>query len=283
MSRTKSLILTSTVYLVGFILFVLVNNYLLSQGENLLISTFIADVVFTVFVFIVSRVINNSSLYDPYWSVLPPFILVIWIMNMSSFGFLEIVLLAGVSIWAIRLTRNWWIDFQGFTHEDFRYVSFRETFKWLYWPVSFLGIHLFPTVIVFISMYPLYYILGNEITQPMFIFVGVLIMIIAALIQLVSDGQRREHKKTSPNTSIKSGLWAYSRHPNYFGEVMFWFGVFFASLASGFYFNTLFGFIGMFLLFNLYSVPAMEKKLLGNKEDYQEVIDSVPRFFFRKK
>lgn len=283
MTRVKSLVLTSIIYVIGFTLFILVHNYFMSQGESVLISTLLADIVFTILIFIVSRIINNSSLYDPYWSVLPPFILGLWIYELSSFSMYQNMLLFGVLVWAIRLTRNWWIDFKGFTHEDFRYVSFRESFKMFYWPISFLGIHLFPTLIVFLSMYPLYYILSNPITQPVFIFAGVVVMIIAAMIQLVSDGQRRDHKKTSPNTSIKSGLWAYSRHPNYFGEVMFWFGVFFSSLGSGFEMLNILGFIGMFLLFNLYSVPAMEKKLLQNKEDYQEVIDTVPRFFFRKK
>lgn len=283
MNRTKSLIFTTVVYFIGFTLFILITNYLISQGENVFIATLIADILFTVFIFVLSKIINNSSLYDPYWSVLPPVILVVWIHELSQFGMYQNMLLFGVSVWAIRLTRNWWIDFKGFTHEDFRYVSFRETFQVWYWLVSFLGIHLFPTLIVFGSMYPLYYTLQHPITQPYFLFAGVLIMIAAAMIQLISDGQRREHKKTSPNTSITSGLWAYSRHPNYFGEVMFWFGVFFSSLASGFEIGTILGFIAMFLLFNLYSVPAMEKKLLQNKEDYQDVMNTVPRFFFRKK
>ena len=78
---------------------------------------------------------------------------------------------------------------------------------------------------------------------------------------------------------LDKGLWGLSRHPNYFGEVFFWLGVFVTSLASEFIVLNALGFVGMLVLFNLYSVPKMEAKLLKNKEDYHLVVASVPRFF----
>jgi steroid 5-alpha reductase family enzyme len=106
-------------------------------------------------------------------------------------------------------------------------------------------------------------------------------MVIASIVSFISDAQRRKFKKTSPDHSIKTGLWKYSRHPNYFGECLFWFGVYVSSLSVGFSVGTSLGIIAMLLLFNFYSVPKMEEKLLRNKPDYQSVIDEVPRFFLR--
>ena len=283
MTRTKSLNITYVIYLIGFILFYLTTNIILEAGESILIATLLGDIVFTVFVFIFSILLNNSSLYDPYWSVLPPVILCVWISSISSFTLGTSLLFFGVTFWALRLTRNWWIDFKGFTHEDFRYVGFRKQFGKLYWLISFLGIHLFPTLIVFLSLYPAYVFLQNPTIHIFYLYIGVIVMIIAACIQFVSDMQRREFKKKNTGKSIKTGLWKFSRHPNYFGEVMFWLGVYIVSLATGFYVSAVFGVIGMLILFNFYSVPAMEKKLLKNKPDYQEVIETVPRFFIRKK
>lgn len=239
----------------------------------------LADIVMTIIVFLVSLRIDNSSVYDPYWSIVPVGMLALWMIDTGAINFFTIVVFSGVFIWGYRLTRNWILDFKGFTHEDFRYVDFRNRFGKWYWLISFLGIHLFPTVIVFVSLMPILYVLENGVTYQSFIYIGFLIMVVGALISYVADAQLREHKSNHKGTSIMSGLWKHSRHPNYFGEVFFWLGVFVSSFASEFAYINGIGFVGMLLLFNLYSVPKMESKLLKNKEDYHLVVQLIPRFF----
>ena len=281
MSRVKSFQLVLAVYVISLVIGGVSYFYFKGLGIDSLISMFIVDFIMTVIVFLVSAKINNSSMYDPYWSVIPIFIAIIWMIDLNYVNFFSIVAISGVFIWGYRLTRNWVMDFKGFTHEDFRYVDFRNRFKKTYWLISFLGIHMFPTVIVFVSMIPLHYVFSNGVQNQAFIYLGFIIMAIGALICYVADGQRRAHKLKYPNKSIMTGLWKYSRHPNYFGEVFFWFGVFVTSLATEFVVLNILGFVGMLLLFNLYSVPKMEAKLLKNKDDYHIVIANVPRFFMR--
>ena len=281
MTRRKSLQLVLFTY-VGLILFGgLTYYYLINLDYSPWFSMLFADVLITILIFLISMRINNSSLYDPYWSVIPPFVVFGWMVVFNSFNFYSYVLVVSVMIWSYRLTRNWYIDFVGFRHEDFRYVDFRAKFGKYYWIISFLGIHLFPTLIVFASLIPIYMVIEQVVNTPMYIYLGSLLMIAGTMISFYADGQRREHKKHFPNKSIRSGLWKYSRHPNYFGEVLFWAGTAVASFASGFYLIALFGFIGMMMLFNFYSVPKMEEKLLKNKEDYHEIVRDIPRFFIR--
>lgn len=281
MTRKTSLWVTLLLYLTALLIGGLF--YWIAKGfTSILYATLLANVIMTTIVFMASIRFNNSSLYDPYWSVIPVFIALLWMVELQQFSVLSWVLFSGVFIWGLRLTLNWYTDFKGFTHEDFRYVDFRKQFPKTYWFVSYTGIHMFPTLIVFISLYPLYYIWTHSLTNSLYIYIGTMIMILGATISYIADNQRRAHKQLSPDQSIKTGLWQYSRHPNYFGEVFFWFGVFVSSLSVGFIPILSLGFLGMVALFNFYSVPKMEDKLLHNKEDYQMIIDTVPRFFFRK-
>lgn len=281
MKKRESLIITLVAYTITMAVG-LITFFVLKDRVSLLINTLIVDVVMTVIIFLFSVRYNNSSMYDPYWSVIPVFIVILWMLNINGISEYSLIVLFGVLIWAIRLTVNWFLNFKGFIIEDFRYVDFRKQFKSMYWLISFLGIHMFPTLIVLLGLYPIYFILTNQIVTIWFIYVGTGVMLLGAVISYVSDNQLRSHKEENGNASIMTGLWKYSRHPNYFGEVTFWAGIFIASLSIGFDLNASLGIIAMLLLFNLYSVPKMEKKLLNNKSDYQEVINSVPRFFLRK-
>ncbi len=200
-------------------------------------------------------------------------------IEINNFSFASWTIFIGVLVWGLRLTTNWITDFKGFSHEDFRYVDFRKKFKKLYWFVSYAGVHMFPTLIVYMSLYPIYYVLTNNVSSSSFVIVGSIIMILGAIISYIADEQLREHKKKRTGTSIMSGLWRFSRHPNYFGEVLFWFGAAVTSISIAIEVVPFLGFIAMVLLFNLYSVPKMEQKLLNNKADYQFVVDNVPRFF----
>lgn len=279
MNRSKSFLLVIFLYLFSILLGGGVYYFLRQSGYSIFITTLIVDVIMTIIIFIVSILIDNSSVYDPYWSVIPFFILLAWIIDLKLVNNVSIAALVGVSAWAYRLTRNWAIDFKGFKHEDFRYVDFREKFHTYYWLISFLGIHLFPTIIVFLGLSPILFVFTHNVINVEFVYIGTFIMLLASMISLFADAQLRRHRLDKTGLSITSGLWKYSRHPNYFGEVLFWFAIFIFSFSSGLELINAIGFIGMFLLFNLYSVPKMESKLLKNKKDYQEIVDNYPRFF----
>jgi steroid 5-alpha reductase family enzyme len=249
---------------------------------NLLLLLLIIDIIMTSLIFLFSFIHDDSSVYDPYWSLIPVVIMLMLMYEQDSYSVSSMFMLFGVSFWSLRLTTNWLIDYKGLSDEDFRYVEFRNKFKKFYWIISYFGIHIFPTLLVFLGLYPIYYVLTTTINQEAFIYIGVFVMILGAVINMIADNQRRIHRKKVINKSIRTGLWKYSRHPNYFGEITFWVGCYITSLSIGLNFFTILGLIGMLLLFNLYSVPKMEQKLLKNKVDYKEIVETVPRFFFRK-
>ena len=276
MNRKKSLIFMlieySLLLVIGFITYLLLKNI-----YSLLITILIVDIIMTIIIFIFSIIHNNSSAYDPYWSVIPFFIVLIWVIDLQVYNFISYAILLGVFVWGFRLTYNWYLNYEGLKKEDFRYVDFRNSFKSWYWVISFLGIHLFPTLIVLLGLYPIYYVFNNTVNYEAFIYLGVLVMIVSTIISYYADNQLREHKRSNTKESIKTGIWAYSRHPNYLGELMFWVGCYIIGLSVGLDLLSSLGVIAMLILFNSYSIPKMERKLLKNKSDYEDIVNTVPR------
>jgi steroid 5-alpha reductase family enzyme len=285
-SKIISTAIISITYLsVFFVIYFLFPALHFSQT---MVNVFIADAVATVLVFTFSVMFNNSSVYDPYWSVVPP-IIVIYLMKLFPEGnnIRQFVLLALVLFWSIRLTVNWWRGWQGIKHQDWRYTSIAEKTGKLYWPVSFLGIHFMPTVFVFLGCLPLWYALSSNESFNIFDVVAVLFTFSAILIEWIADEQLIKFRKTNNgNSFMKTGLWAVSRHPNYLGEISFWGGVFmFAVSATGLIHSnglwTIIGFISMIILFKFISIPLMEKRNIARKPGYQEYIKKVPALFPR--
>jgi steroid 5-alpha reductase family enzyme len=285
-SKIISTAIISITYLsVFFVIYFLFPALHFSQT---MINVFIADTVATVLVFMVSVMFNNSSVYDPYWSVAPP-IIVIYLMKLFPEGnnIRQFVLLALVLFWSIRLTVNWWRGWQGIKHQDWRYTSIAEKTGKLYWPVSFLGIHFMPTIFVFLGCLPLWYALSSNESFNIFDVVAVLFTFSAILIEWIADEQLIKFRKSNNwNSFMKTGLWAVSRHPNYLGEISFWGGVFmFAVSATGLIHSnglwTIIGFISMIILFKFISIPLMEKRNIARKPGYQEYIKKVPALFPR--
>jgi steroid 5-alpha reductase family enzyme len=238
-------------------------------------------------------IFTNSSVYDPYWSVVPP-VIAIYLMVIFPGANLarQLVIVSLVLFWSIRLTLNWLRGWQGLRHQDWRYTSIAEkTGKW-YWPVSFAGIHFMPTLFVFLGCLPLWYALSAGTSFNVYDLLAALFTISAILTEWIADEQlRRFRKNDKRNTFIQSGLWRYSRHPNYLGEISFWGGIFlFVLSSSGFRstagYWTIIGLIAMILLFTLISVPLMEKRNKSGKPGYAAYIEKVPallpRIFFKR-
>lgn len=283
MSKAASLARVGLVYVVAF---GAATAWLLwgPATDHLWLDGLIADLIATVLVFGGSRINHNSSCYDPYWSVLPPFLVVFWAAAADVPGVDDgraMLLSVVVFVWAIRLTGNWIYDWPGMHHEDFRYAPLRDGAGRFEFISDFVTIHLVPTLIVFGALVPAYAVLARP-GEPLnwLDIVAFLIGIAAPILQFVADAQMRAFIKVrQPGQAMESGLWSWSRHPNYFGEVSFWwalalFGI--AGAPSDWWWLVL-GAIGMTLMFQFASIPMMEKRSLERRPDYQSVIDRIPR------
>ena len=277
-SKNGSLALVFFYYVISFYLAYLVTKNFNFDGWLYIL---IWHVSATLIIFLFSNIHKNSSIYDPFWHV-APIPIVFYIAKQSSLPTLELNLVLGAFLfWALRLTYNWYLNWNNLDHEDFRYIDLKNNNKFMAFINDLFGIHLIPTIIVNVSLYPIYVALTAESLNEL-IYVAFILIIIAVVIQYISDDQMRKFRKDESNLgkTMKYGLWKYSRHPNYLGEVSFWFGIYVFALASGLTTIWLLACpIVMLALFVFISCPMMDNRSLKRRSDYKEYMDKTPQLF----
>ncbi|MDP1823825.1 MAG: DUF1295 domain-containing protein [Archangium sp.] len=246
-----------------------------TAGLHPLVVVAIADTAATITVFVFSRSFDNTSVYDPYWSVAPASIAAWLALGPGSANGLTLrqgVVLTLIALYAARLTFNWARGWAGLGHEDWRYVEVRRKTGRLYWLASFWGLHFMPTVMVFLGCLPLHAAL---VTGPLgFGALDVVaggVTLAAIVIETVADEQLRTFRRTAaPGAICDVGLWAWSRHPNYFGEISFWAGLLLFGLAAGAPGWSAAGLVAMVGLFVGASIPLAERRSLARRPHFAE-------------
>jgi steroid 5-alpha reductase family enzyme len=251
--------------------------------DHLLLRTLVADAVATLVIFGWSVAYDNSSFYDAYWSVIPIAIVGYWV-SLADPGVpmgRTLAIVAVVSVWGTRLTFNWARGWTGLQHEDWRYLDFRERMPGpLYWVVSFLGFHAFPTLIVFAGLAAAFPALVRA-GRPLGALDAIALAIGLAGIALewIADRQLRAFVTgpRRPGETLRSGLWRYSRHPNYLGEMLVWWSLFVFGLAADpdWASYAIGAPIAMTAMFLFVSIPLIEKRSLERRPGYQAVIDET--------
>jgi len=251
-------------------------------GLHVYAVTLVADVVATLVVFAVSMVVANSSLYDPYWSVAPPVIAFAWAAHGDGQPVRVVVVLILISVWAVRLTGHWAGTWRGLSHEDWRYVQLRGTtagtLPW--WLVSLGGIQLMPTLVVFLGLLPVWPAVGVG-GRPFGLLdvVATLVTAGAIAVEAAADVQLRRFVADPARRGgiADRGLWRLCRHPNYLGEIAFWWGLWLFGLAAApSWWWTVVGAVGMVVLFLAASIPLMDRRSLDRRPGYAEWMKRVP-------
>ena len=220
-NRAASFVIVTFVYIIATVAGVMSYRALQLDWWLALLA---ADVVATAVTFLFSVLFQNASVYDPYWSVQPPVILVAFAIgkNLTAFGVLLIVV---VSFWALRLTANWAYTFANLNHQDWRYTMLKEKTGVFYPIINFVGIHLVPTLVVYGCVLPAVYAIREGLMLTVGSALCLCISLGAAIMQGIADIQMHKFRKHRDGSFIRRGLWKYSRHPNYLGEILMWWGV----------------------------------------------------------
>jgi steroid 5-alpha reductase family enzyme len=240
----------------------------------------VLDIAGTFIIFGFSFVFKNSSIYDPYWSVVP-LIIAVYLVETNPQGNFQrqIILFAIIALWGIRLTFNWIKSWDGLNKQDWRYTKLANDTGKFYWLVSLFGIHLMPTLVVFAGLLPCWFTFSS--TEPLNVWDGLAALFTLSFIGIewTADSQLRSFRRVKTSGAfLKEGLWSYCRHPNYLGEIGFWLGLSLFLWSSKSYSGiwAIIGFVSMLILFKFISIPMMDKRNLERRVGYKEYIETVP-------
>lgn len=250
---------------------------------NSLVYPALAVYVLMVFVWFISLLKKDASIVDVFWG--PAFIVqtIVYCFHYSFENFRLNLLSVLILFWGLRLSIHIFIRNKG-KDEDYRYQAMRKKHGKRFWWYS-LFIFFFQGLLAIIVMLPVHFIAlsGINIKIGIFDYIGLVLWWLGFLIESISDYQLSRFKRNPSNKSklMTKGLWSISRHPNYFGDSLVWWGVFCFSLSLSYYalFTALGPLLMLFLLLKVSGVPLLEKKLAAEKNDYTRYINITPSFF----
>lgn len=243
----------------------------------------VANLFFATIVWLISLAVGKVSIVDRCWSLF--FIIAcIAAMVMSPGASFNIVfVMIPLLLWSIRLALHITIRSLG-QPEDRRYVMLKERYgknikSWalwiVFWPQAILACFINWPLTMAVTNKNLPWSLAA-------VYIGLVIFTIGFGIESIADAQllRFQRQRVDNEEVLDKGLWAYSRHPNYFGEAMVWWGFFIISVGiNGNYFTVLSPMLMTFLLLRVSGVTMLDKVLKESKPKYEHYIKTTSAFF----
>ncbi|HXV26570.1 MAG TPA: DUF1295 domain-containing protein [Candidatus Paceibacterota bacterium] len=234
----------------------------------------LAVFLFMFVMFLYALVRRNNGLADVAWGIgfVVAALAVLWFN--TDIVLRQLLVTALVSIWGVRLALHVWLRIKG-NDEDWRYARWRRTWGEHWLIRSFLQVFMLQGFLMLVISLPVLYV--NAFGGPSlggWDLAGAAVWVVGFIWESVSDHQLARFKKNPENRGrvLQSGLWRYSRHPNYFGEVCMWWGLWLiASAVPGGWATFIGPGVLTFLIIRISGVALLERHFAANPEylDYR--------------
>ncbi len=265
---TKAIRLTLFLFIVGGAISLAFSSY-----ASIFASAFGLLLALLSLLWIYSLYLKDSSIIDWFWG--PGFAISAWyyfIQVGNSNSTRNLILCLLVSIWALRLGIYIYKRNHG-KGEDYRYQAWRAAAGKHYWWVSFFRVFLLQGLLMCLIGSVLYIAQASgKSSLQFFDYIGILLWLVGLYFEAVGDWQLQQFKQQNPSSSavLNTGLWRYTRHPNYFGDALIWWGYFMFALATPYGWLYIFAPAFMtFLLLKVSGVALLEQAMDTKKEKYR--------------
>lgn len=238
---------------------------------NIYLVSFIFLIMLVSFIFIVALYKKNNGIIDSFWGITFIQTVIIGLVMTSDITLKMLVISIFVIMWGLRLSyhvfkRNYKKE------EDFRYANFRREWKRYFNLRAYFQIFILQAILSFVISIPIIYTASSPSSLSYINMIGIFIWIVGFMFEVVGDKQLKEFLKVRKDKAVMdSGLWKYTRHPNYFGEALLWWGIFLIAFDN----NVLIMISPLtitFLLLFVSGVPLLEKRYEGDAlyEEYKK-------------
>ena len=229
---------------------------------------------------LVSLRLKDSSIVDIFWSL--GFILVAAIYAaLTPDGLRErkILMLVMVTAWGLRLSLHLYRRNRG-RPEDYRYAAWRTQYG-AAWPIrSLFQVFWLQAILLWIVSAPLLAAQGSSAPLGLLDAVGFVGWCVGLAFEAVGDYQLARFKADPANKGrvLDTGLWRYTRHPNYFGDAVVWWGIYLVALSAGGWWSIYGPALMTYLLVRVSGVAMLERDLKQKKPEYAEYIRRTSAF-----
>jgi steroid 5-alpha reductase family enzyme len=278
-----------TYYLISFILSIFINQKLF-YFDNILLNNLTFTWILTSFIFFLTYYHNNPECVDFEWGTLGIGLLLINLHRIHPVIIKLIYFFPALLLILIYSCRHIYIyirHFRGLKRENlnFRYKDMENSFgnkRLQYWIFSYFNLHLVPLTALALVYHPIFeaivLLFEYKYTVKYFLLIlGYMIGFTGILLTSVADEHLYMFKKNKRGGVISNGLWGVVRHPNYSGEILYYFGLFVVNFSFIMRIGSnVLGFVLMTCIFVFYSTPAMEEHLIQNYGDeYKEYMKTT--------
>lgn len=255
--------------------------------------------VYLIIAFIVGTIKKNNGImdifYGPGYSVVALTSIIYYFIINNTVNIRQIVVTILVIIWSIRLASYVFIRNKG-KPEDYRYKAMRERWKTNILLKSLIRVYIFQGIVIFIVAFPVWFV--NMSPNPVLVsfidFIGItlwislIVWLIGFLFETFGDYQLYKFKQDPNNKGkvLDQGLWKYTQHPNYFGEVTQWWGIYVIALAVPFGWISIFGPIFItYMIIKVSGIKLLDKHYEGDDiyADYKRRTSLFFPWFPKKK
>jgi len=232
--------------------------------------------------FVIAVLKKDNSIVDIGWGLSYVYTANMTLYLTNNYNLRSFIITFIVTIWGLRLSYHIFKRNLG-KGEDFRYAEWRENWDNFYL-TSFLRVFMLQGVLSFIISTPIIKIISASYSSLRIIdFIGLIIWGIGFAFEAAADKQLKDYKVLADSEKeghvLKSGVWKYTRHPNYFGDALVWWGFYTIALAVNGGWIFIFSPIIMTLLLRFVSgVPLLEKRY-AEDEEYQKYAEKTNIFF----
>ena len=247
-----------------------------------LLSVGVVVLTYMTFLYLLSNILKRSDIIDIGWGIGFIIITLTSLLLATDITTRMLIITSLVTVWGIRLAVHIYLRNKG-KDEDFRYKNFKEKWAKGFWWKSYINIFLLQGFLMILISIPIIYRFTFP-TQLLIVldYTGIAIWLFGFLFELISDFQlskfiKQKKKGNTQGRFLKSRLWSLSRHPNYFGEVVLWWGIWLLTieLSSPYSLLTIIGPLTItYFIIKVSGVPLLEEKYEGIKEweEYKKVV-----------